>query len=784
MAVFMVVDALLIHTLPLPHPEQLVSVANLYRGSRVALSYPMLEELRRDESTLGAICGWSPGDDLPVEVNGHLEIANVRSVTGNYFEVLGAQPALGRLILPSDERDGNISPVVVIGYQFWTQHFARRPDVLNQIIHIDGKPFTIVGVTETSFTGMTVGAPPQVTIPTGAARLYDLHDRSLLWLFATIRLRTSSNEQQARAALSAEWPALLESTVPSESTGARREAFLKIHPLVSSAARGTTVRGDVRSKFAAPLFLISGAVALLLIVICTNLSGLTITRGQARGEEMNTRIMLGATRGQALLPFVLEIAALVLIATTLAMIAAPWIANEILVLARASGSMQPILDLTWYWQTFLGCALLSVSASLLIAVLPVWLLFGLNSINAPHGGGRTVTASLLRAGRTLTIGQVSASLIVLQVSFCLSHSLRSLEMSDPGYDGATVQVAALCATVRGYPGTNVPTYRKALLERIAMSPFVRSVSFSNAPLLEKDYERLDTLKLSSTPDASPSSLMAARLGVAPGFFTTVKMPLLSGRDFVWADDDHHPPVAIIDSVAAQRLFGDKNAIGEHIRYGLHREYQNLEIIGVVRTARLFSLNEEYTAMVYTSAQQDGYPDDGGTIVASMQGDASSMKAISATIGSFGHDEVVGIESLTTKMNRSLGAERMTTRIAQSLAIVALFLSALGLFGLLTYLTILRRQELSLRIALGSSRRRIMWIIVRNSLIVTSIGVACGIPVALVLTRLLTTQFLPIASDPYSIVLAALTLFLSGLGAGLLPALRVTQMNPSTVLKSL
>jgi predicted permease len=341
-AVFTVFNALVFRPLPLPHPEQLAQFSGIYRNnSSIPISYPMFAELQREQHAFSGICGWSAGTNFNVEANGSVTASAVHSVTGNYYTVLGVSPLMGRLISPGDTQGNRISQVAVIGYELWKERFGGDPAVVGKSIRIDGKLFTIIGVTRKWFTGMIAGSPPEITIPAGAAQLYDLESRSMPWVFVTGRLNERTSVEQARTQLQTFWPRLLEDTVPTQSIGPRRQSFLAMRFRIDPAAAGSK-NIDLRSKFLKPLYLLSGIVALILLVVCVNLASLTLARASARRHEISTRIALGATSWQVVRQFVVESLFLSTMGALSGLLLAVW-ASKLLVRLLAKGVAVPVL---------------------------------------------------------------------------------------------------------------------------------------------------------------------------------------------------------------------------------------------------------------------------------------------------------------------------------------------------------------------------------------------------------------------------------------------------------
>ena len=367
-AIFSVLDAVLLRELPVPQPRQLVQLSVVYRnGGEVPFSYPMFQGLDRWQRVFSGLYGWSGASLSNVEADGQLFLSAVRAVTGNYFAGLGGTPQLGRLIAPADVDHG--TPVAVLGYECWESRFGRDPAVIGRTIRIEGKPFTVVGVTRQWFTGMRPGEPAAFTIPITASQ-FDRESRSLLWVFATGRLRDGVTIGQARTQLATFWPDVLHATVPLESRGQRRLSFFSMRLNLKDAAAGAN--NGLRDRVSRPLYLLMGAVVLILLIACVNLANLTLARAAARSSEMNTRAALGASRRQIVLQLLTESLLLSAIGTLLALALAHW-GSPMLVRLITEGTAAPvILDLRPDWRVFAFASLAAILTGALIGLVPAW----------------------------------------------------------------------------------------------------------------------------------------------------------------------------------------------------------------------------------------------------------------------------------------------------------------------------------------------------------------------------------------------------------------------------
>jgi predicted permease len=778
-----VVDALILRPLPLPHPEQLVGMAGVYRGhSQVPISYPMYAVLEREQHAFTGICAWTAGQDYSVEINGRETLSDVRSVTGSYYSVLAVRPLLGRLIGQEDTANGRISQVAVIGYQLWRERFGGDPSIVGKTFHIDGKPYTIVGVTEKWFTGMTVGSPPEITVPVGAIDPRALQTRSLLWLYVTGRLAAGDQISQATAKLHAIWPRLLEATVPTESTGARRQSFLSMGLAIDPVTTGNALNRDFRSRARRPLDLLLGIVALILLVICVNLASLTLARASARGKEISTRIALGASPWQAVRQFVVETLVLSSIGGLLALFLAYWGSQFLIGLMTRGQAVAPLLDVRPDWRVVCFAVLIAALTGLLTGLIPALQLSRQQPGSALREGARTVGRGAGGLNKALIISQVAISLILLQTAGLFMRTLEGLKSFNPGFDKASVTEFDLTPSAHGFDGVDAESYRRQLADAVASLPSVRSIAFSNVPILAAGFTWKDTV--ASVSFANPTDpVPAARLLVTPGFFNTLGIPVIAGRDFAWSDDRHHPGVAIIDSRLAKQLFGQEDAIGKHVRFGVQPEFQDLQIVGVSQSARVLDIRDAEGTFLFVPATQSTTPLEAGTLLVRGAGGADLGKTVEREIESFGHEYSIAAGTLTERSDSTLVNEQMTATLSTFFASIALLVAGFGLFGLLTYSVTLRTREIGIRMAMGSQRTNILRLILREAVQVTLIGIGIGLPCAIAVSRIFEHMLFALSfADPATLATASLTLLLTGIMAGLLPAIRAMKLEPVAALR--
>jgi predicted permease len=775
-AIFSLLDALLFRELPVPQPRQLVELSPIYRnGGRVPFSFPMFQALERWQRVFSGVYGWTGATLSSVESNGALFLGGVRAVTGNYYAGLGAAPLAGRLIAPADFTGGN-AQVAVLGYECWETRFGADPAAVGKTIRIEGKPFTIVGVTRQWFTGMTPGEPPDITIPLAVAP-FDRESRALLWIFATGRLLPGVSIAQARTQVASFWPALLAATVPTESRGPRRRSFLSMRLAVEPAAAGANT--GLRTRFSRPLYLMMGVVVLILLIACVNLANLTLARAAARSHEINTRAALGASRRQIVMQLFTESLLLSAAGASLALAFAHW-GSSLLAVLIARGSADPvILDLRPDWRVFSFTASAAILTGALIGLVPAWQMS--RQEPALVLGQRGASRSSGKSGKILIVIQIALSLVLLFGAGLLLRTFENLRAADPGFQNTGILEAALHPLPAASNQTvDINSYRRQLVERAAALPGALSAALSNMPVPAASQgwkETVSPLAGGGNPDLNVLATLAA---VSPGFFRTLAMPVVSGRDFDWNDDQRHASVAILDSQMARRLFPSGGAVGKRVRFGVQSMFQDLEIVGIVRGARLIDLRDQDQPVIYVPCTQHGEADN---LFVRANHAAGLARALDNQVRSLGRDYVTESKTIEQVSDRTLVPECATAMLSTAFAGAALLLAGIGLCGLMSYTVTRRTREIGIRMALGSRPGSILRMIMRETLLLTLAGIALGAPCALAAARIIAHTLFGLSPlDPLTLAAACSLLIAVGVVAGYVPARRALKSDPMAALR--
>jgi predicted permease len=488
-AIFTLINAVLLRDLPVQQPERLIRLRAVRPDSKVPFSYPMLREIDRNQHVFTGLMGWGFAGALNVEINGVLAQYRVTAVTGNCYSELGVNPLLGRLLNPDDSDPSRpLSQVAVLGYEFWQKHFGGASDVTGKQIRIEGHPFTIVGVTRKWFTGMTMGEPPDITIPLTAypslmeGNEFTLDNRSILWIVPIGRLKDGVNIEQARAQLQSFWRDVLLATASTETPGPRRERFLSMGLEVSPAAKGF---GSLRDDFARPLNVLSGIVGLILLLACVNLANLMLARSTARGHEMSVRVAIGASRWSLVQQVLAESLSLSLIGALFGLALAFW-GSRLLVLRMAEGRLFPItLNLTPDLRVLAVTISVAVVTGILFGVAPAWRSCREDPASLLQQSARSLTGGAGKLGKALIITQIALSVVLLLGAGLLVSSFENLRNIDLGFRKESVLQFTLYPRPGGYQHVDmsagetclsVQRNRRRHLQRRSRSRSIRSVT--------------------------------------------------------------------------------------------------------------------------------------------------------------------------------------------------------------------------------------------------------------------------------------------------------------------
>ncbi len=795
-AVFTLLDQVLLRSLPVSHPEQLVRLrytgdspghTNSFGGDdNDFFSYPMYRDLRDKNGVMSGLIA-NDEQDVAVQWNNKPFLANLELASGNYFEVLGIQPAIGRLILPSDEAL-NAAPVVVLSFNSWKTQFGSDPRVLDQTFLINAHPFTIVGVAPPKFHSLVAGATPELFVPLTAKNLItprwqDLEDRRSMWLTITGRLKPGVSRQAAEAGLNPLWHALrAEEFKDFKHQDRWRKPFLEESRLqVLDSARGFS---PLRDQIGLPLLVLMGMVGLLALMTCVNLSSLLLVRAAGRAREISLRYALGAGRWQVSRQLLTEGLLLGLLGGGLGLVLAPVVSR--ILIRRLTGeagndlAFSPNPD----WRVLLFTLGLALLISLALSLAPAFRFLRPDLVNSLKQQSATGGASHLRFRRLSVAVQIGLSLLLLVGAGLFVRTLRNLQSADVGFTTGHLVMFGVNPRLAGYPPEQTFALYKRVTETLAALPGTRSVGGTDDPDLEGS-SKTTGVTISGSAAKDDTADQVEDPAVTAGFLATMEIPLLAGRALTDQDVAGKSNVAIVSAAFAKRYFGEpRNAVGRMLNFDGVGSNGGTEIVGVAGDTK-HTLRGTPQHTVYRPAFQMSEPDALWFYVRTWQPADNAVANVRTAMQQLDSKlALTNLRSVDEQIARNLGTERLIALLSVSFGVLAMLLAGLGLYGVLAYATAQRTREIGIRMALGAQRSGVVRLVLRDVLWMAALSIAVTIPVAMVLSRLLRSQLYGVSSsDPLTIVLGTVLVGAVVLIAALLPARRAASTNPVQALRS-
>jgi predicted permease len=788
-AIFSLIDTVLLKSLRVARPEGLFFVDNSggKSGGRSGPPYPCYEILRDHTRYLSGMAAFN-GRRFKVTIDGVQEQLRGQFASGSYFDVLGVHAAHGRVLTPADDRNigrsGGDGYVAVISHALWARRFGMSPSVLGKTIQVGTSWVTIVGVTPPEFIGLQVGFPIDVTIPITLAD--GTQSPQSWWLSVVGRLQDGAAVEQARADLDAMFQAYM--TDNGLSAGAR-EYFSGI--ALVPADKGLN---DIRRQLAQPLLVIMGIVAIVLLIGCANVANLLLARGSARRSEIAVRLAIGAGRGRLIRQMLTEGAVLVALGTAAGILFARW-GVAFLVGVFAAGRAALVLEPRFDLRVLAFTAAVAVVTGLLFSVLPALHATRVDAAKPADSARISTPGARLRVGQALVVTQVTLSLVLLCGAALFLRTLHNLTTLESGFNREgvlTMQVDAVLPPTKVAPRTpavraeygRVGRMWEDLVARAASLPGVRSAGAATlSPMTMRD--RGVGIAVPGAPPIARADRGIRVNHVTSGVFDALGVQLVRGRLFTPADRSGSLRVAILNETAARTYFAESNPIGRKVSFPGQDVEDEYEIVGVVRDARYEHLRKADGRMAYLPLEQS--VDRIGGVILAIRGPVDPASLVPAL-----RDEirltipegfVTNVATLAEHVDASLVQERLVSLLASFFGGLALALACIGLYGVLAYSVVRRTREIGIRLAIGAQRRSVIWLVLRETLVLIAVGVALGIPVTLAVSRYIESQLFGVSpGDSWAIAGAVAVLLLVAAAAGYQPARRASRVDPMIALR--
>ena len=794
-AIFQLVDAVRLRTLPVQNPQELATV-DLPPGSQrsgwfstrsARLTYAQWEQIAQHQQAFSSVFAWS-ATRFNLAQGGEARYAEGLYVSGDFFRTLGVVPMMGRVFTAGDDTAACGSPGAVISYAFWQREFGGDTGVLSRTVNLDGQTFPVIGVTGPAFFGVEVGRRYDVAIPLCADRLMAADKKGRIpvrhawWLSAMGRLKPDWTAERATAHLHALSPSIMQATVPPTYKPDTAKRYLTNK--LEAAVAGTGVSG-LRRQYERPLWLLLATTGLVLLIACANLANLLLARASVREREVAVRLAIGASRGRLVRQLLSEGLLLAAGGAMLGALLAQALSRGLIAFLTTEES--PLfVGLGLDWRVLGFTTLLALLTCMLFALLPALRATQITPASAMRTGGRGTTAGRERFSlrRALVATQISLSLVLLVGALLFGGSLRNLMTTDAGFQAEGVISVRLDLREPEYSDEQLHIVYRDLLERLRTRPGVVSagqVFFT--PVSGSGWNN------SIGPDGTPAAASGKESQfnrVGPGYFRTMSTPLLAGRDFDDRDTLTSTKVAIVNEAFAKKYYNGANPVGR--TFNLEAEAgkpENLyQIVGMVKNTKYYELREEFMPVAFLPIAQEDDPGPNAMYVLRAAGPVGSVLAnVKAAVGEVSPAIGVEFRILSKQLEESLLRERLMATLSGGFGLLAALLATLGVYGVISYMVARRRNEIGVRVALGADRGKVIRMVLGEAAALLAVGLVIGSILALWAGTAASTLLYGL--KPYDVPTLAAAIALLGmvtLAASYVPARRAASVDPMTALR--
>ena len=793
-AIFSLFHQVLLKHLPVTEPDRLVLLKfagsdtghtdSWGGGDNIQFSYPMYRDLRDQNSVFDGMLAVFPAQ-VGVQWQNASSLARSEMVSGNYFSVLGVSPELGRLFIPQDSATGGASQLVVLNYRYWAEHFASDASVVNQSILINGNPYTIIGVAQPGFNSVISGRLTDIFVPiTMKAQITpqwnELEDRRSKWMSIIARLKPGISSQHAEAGITSLWKSLRAvelQGLPGRSQRFRDQFVAKSYITLLDASKGLS---SLREHMRIPLLILMGMVGLLTLMATANVGSLLLVRASGRTREISVRYSLGATRGRVVGQLLIEGLALGLAGGALGLALSPLLANALLHFMDAE---ERALSASPDRNVIAFCFVVSILASVLFSLAPILQFYRprvTEALKQQAGTGEIAHSRF----RRLTVGvQIGLSLILLVGAGLFSRTLANLKSVDTGFVTDHVLTFQLDPRLAGYQPNAVASLYRRLIDTLRAEPGVRSVGLTDDPVLANDNNTF-SINVPGYQAQEGERMSFEWEHVSPDYFGALRLPFLAGRGFNDADTPDSLKVVVVNESFVRRFFGSaENGLGRTFTVGKSAD-KPLTIVGVVKDAKHTNLHSLPVPIFYSPIFQDAEPNAVAVYIRTTQAPENAGASVRSALNQIDSKLVAdSLQSMNSEIDTTLTSERMLSLLATSFGVVAAFITAIGLYGVLAYSIAQRTREIGVRMALGASRAMVVKMVLSEVLLLTASSVALAIPLSIALSSFVRNQLYGVSyRDPATMVVVVISIAVLALLAASVPARRAVKVQPITALR--
>jgi len=789
-AIFGLIDKVMLRMLPVQKPEELVQIRNRRPQSQgpanTGFTNALWEQVRDQQDVFSGVAAWGE-DRFDLATGGAVRYANGIWASGDFFKTLGLQPAAGRLLNRDDDRRG-CPAVAVLSYGFWQEHFGGADSAMGTTLPLNRYPFQVIGVTPRGFHGLNVGTKFDVAVPVCASEVFDgkesrLDHRSWWWLEVIGRVRPGVSPEQLKARLHVLSPSVFAAALPQDWDEKYQQVFRKRTLEFTPAPTGVS---DVRRQFGQPLLILMTIVGLVLLIACANIASLMLARAAAREREIAMRKALGASRMRLIRQLLTECVLLSSGGAVLGVFFARW-GNELLVRYLSTARNAVFLDLSLDGRILAFTATIAVLTGILFGILPAFrstrisLSSAMKGAQAMEGEGRV----RFRPGKWIVASQVALSLVLLVGAGLFLRSLVKLASLDIGFDRSNILVVSTNLKNTKMPQEQyLATYEDVAARLRALPGAISVARCIRTPISNFQWNQLIQ---ADTPNAPKGDDALVYFNfISPGYFSTLRTPILAGRDLDQGDTKTSPMVAIINEAVARKFYPNVNPIGRVFRVdqGPKKPAWAVQIVGLARDSKYESLREEtYPQAFFPVTQIPEHNDPENFLLRTATPPAAFVSAVQEAIAGVNKEISLRFTTLAEQVDDSLIQERLLATLSGFFGGLALLLAMIGLYGALSYLVTQRQAEFGIRRALGAQPGSILRLVMRDVAAVLTGGVAAGVCISLLAVRLLQKMLFGLAPhDAVTLVAAVCLLSAVAFFAGYFPARRAMRTDPMAALR--